>query len=214
MKIKKIFRIPKILFVFLSLMLWNTSSSATVMTYGDESSYISSVGGEIFFNDFSGGPGGYTNGSLIDPTNALFSSPDASDPSLVNWQTYIGDAGSTTGNGVGSLQIDFISTVIYGFSFVSLSSGEQQTIELYDDSATMLGSVLSPSNSGFFGFTSDIAISMVKILPGEYAPGSYDRFFIDDLRANGVSVPEPSLLALMGVGLAGMFMVRRKNKKI
>lgn len=214
MKIKNTFCIPKILFVFLSLVLWNASSNATVMTYGDESSYTSFVGGEIFFNDFSGGPGGYTNGSVIDPTNALFSSPDASDPSLVNWQTYIGDAGSTTGNGVGSLQIDFISTDIYGFSFISSSSGQHQTIELYDDSATLIDSVSSPSNIGFFGFTSDISISMVKILPGQYAPGLYDRFFIDDLRANGVSVPEPSLLALMGVGLVGMFMARRQNKKI
>ena len=191
------------------------SANAIVMVYDNDIDYTSAVGTELFLIDFNSSPGTWVDGSTID-SNAVFSSPEASNPNQVVWNSdAITDAGSTTAdNNVGPIAIDFINSGIFGFSFISSSSGEFQTIELFDNSDLLIASVLSPSNSGFFGFVSDIAISSAKILPGAYGVGLYDRFFIDDLRANNAnSVPVPPTLLLLILGLAALRVANWKNKQ-
>lgn len=198
--------------MFLFFMLSSSYVNAIVIVYNNNIDYTSAVGTELFSIDFNSSPGAYVDGSSIDP-NVIFSSPEGVDPNLVIWNSdAITDAGSTTAlNYVGPVALDFLDTDVFGFSFVSSSSGQHQTIDLYDNSDVFMSSVLSPSNSGFFGFVSDVSIGSAVVFPGEYDEGSFDRFFIDDLAANTNSIPEPSTLALLGIGLLGFRFFNRKN---
>lgn len=122
------------------------------------------------------------------------------------------DAGSTVAlNSVGPVSIDFTDPSIFNFSLTFSSAGLQETIELYDNTDTLLASVLSPNANGFFGLTSDVAIDYVIIRNGELPGVGNDRFFIDNLSADAV-VPVPAAAWLFGAGLVGLIGIARRKK--
>ena len=196
-------RIRRVLFgIFIAGGLLGTAVEGEAVTvFNNSAAYSSAVGSELFLIDFNGSPNAVVDGSTIS-TQATFGSPEASDPTKVLWSSNaMTDAGSTVAlNGVGPVGIDFVSPV-FAFSLVFSSASENETVELYDTASTLIGSVLAPNASGFFGVLSNTAIDTVIIRNGLFSPGNRDRFFIDDLRANTASVPEPLTGLLLVTGL-------------
>jgi len=186
--------------------------SASVNVYDNAFNYNAAVGSELFRIDFNASPGAIVDGSTISP-HAIFGSPEASDPATVVWNSNaLTDAGSTVAsNSVGPLSIDFTDSSIFNFSLTFSSAGEQETIELYDNTNTLFASVLSPNANGFFGLTSDVAIDYVIIRNGIFPGGGNDRFFIDNLSADAV-VPVPAAVWLFGSGLIGLIGIARRKK--
>ena len=102
-----------------------------------------------------------------------------------------------------------------GFGF-SLSTGgnlvNAVTVELFDIGNVSLGSLSGGSapdpgfTGGFFGVA-----SMIAFLRAEVSfSGAAARFAFDNLRS--VPVPEPSTLAILAVGLAGLGFVTRRRR--
>jgi len=205
MKIKPVF------FVIGALAWAGNAYSAIVNVYGDAASYSAATGSTLFLIDFNGSPNTYVAGNSIS-ADATFGSPEASDPTLVNWSSdALADAGSTlVSNFVGPLSIDFTDPSIFAFSLDFLSSGSLETIELYDSSNTMFSSVVALNPGGFFGLVSDTAIDRVVIRNGIFTGGGRDRFFIDNLAVN--AVPVPAAVWLFGSGLVGLMGMARRKK--
>lgn len=199
-------------FAILFFGLGSSAYSASATVYGTESDYLAAVDSQLFLIDFNGSSGAYVDGSTIS-SHATFGSPEASNPNLVLWNSNaLSDAGSTTEpNNVGPLSIEFTDpSSVFAFSLDFLSSGAQETVELYDSSNVLFESVLAPNASGFFGVISSVAIDHVIIRNGlfynsTYPNGANDRFFIDNLTADSVSaVPVPAAVWLFGSGLMGL----------
>jgi hypothetical protein len=97
-----------------------------------------------------------------------------------------------------------------GFGF-ALSAGGSAVIELFDVSNISLGSITllgvpDPSFAGgFLGVESSTLFSRAEV--SFLSPG---RFAFDNLRFE--NVPEPGTLALLGIGLFGMGLARRRRK--
>jgi hypothetical protein len=188
------------------------AAHAAVIVYPDSPSWSAAAGPQLFLIDFNGSPGALVSGNTISP-DVLFGSPEAPDPTLVNWNSdALSDAGSTVAaNAVGPMSLDFSSSV-FGFSLLFSSAAEAQTVELYGPGMALIDSVLAPNASGFFGVVSDTAISSVIIRPGLFPGGNPDRFFIDDLRGAG-AVPETSTYLMTVGGLIAVFLGRRAGRR-
>ncbi len=98
------------------------------------------------------------------------------------------------------------------------------TISLFSGSSFVDSVVFSPANDElvFFGFTSDVSFDSLSIIESasglKAAEGNYDRNIDNEVYGQFygstslvAAVPEPSILALMGFGLAMVFTRRRKT---
>ena len=72
-----------------------------------------------------------------------------------------------------------------------------ETVDLYDESDVLLGTVTAPNPSGFFGVISTKPIKKFVINNGEFSPGNRDRFFVDDFRANKPPIQAEKELTLI-----------------
>ncbi len=185
------------------------SAQAATMTFTDETNYTSATGPVTFVIDFDGLTPGANDGDFA---GVDFGSPEASNPgNILFGSDALTDAGSTTAdNSVGPISAVFDAPA-FAFSLEFLSSGNPQTIELYDAANALIGTVVTP-NAGFFGVLSDIAIASIIIRNGEFSPNVRDRFFIDNFTVSAApsEVPLPSA-ALLFAG--GAFMMRSMRKK-
>lgn len=157
-----------------------------LQVFNNSGDYDEACQEDAFSINFDGNPpgGAAVAGGTFSP-HVAFSSPEAADPTQVWWNSNaITDMGSTTAsNGVGPLGGVFTQAVS-GFSLVFSSAGEKPTVELYDGGGALIGVVLAPSASGFFGVHSETPIKSFIIRNGLFAStGGRDRFFIDDFEA-------------------------------
>ena len=99
--------------------------------------------------------------------------------------------------------IENLTLVTSGFQ-----GGDTVEIFAYDASAVLLGSVVQASN-GLVDLTAFSGISRLFFDDSSTAAGfGYDAFTFDVV----ASVPEPGTLALLGIGLFGMGLARRRRK--
>lgn len=159
-------------------------AQAQVTVYGNETDYNNATGAQIFLIDFNGSTGAFVDGGSFSG-EVTFGSPEAEDPTLVNWNSdAISDAGSTSSpTNVGPIDGVF-TTPVRAFALVFLSAGEAETVHMFDEGGALIASVLAPNASGFFGVVSATPIKSFFLENGLFPNGNRDRFFIDDFRAN------------------------------
>lgn len=122
----------------------------------------------------------------------------------------------------GSFLLDFANTSVsgangvfgVGFDYFNADSPLYNAFITYGDGSTdnvALDLFLFP-NSQFFGVTSPLLISTIHFGLANGGTTQAGSFVIDDLTiGNSVGVPEPSLIALLSIGLLGIGIARRKK---
>jgi hypothetical protein len=171
-------------------------------TYGERFSgqTLSTAGG---FDALSGSPSGplslLSNAVLADNIGIL----------AFGSQVIYGDLGGAIGEGALSILFG-LTTSLLGFDIVGTDAGDF-TVQFFGASGNLLGSITETSiGDGFFGFraTAGEQIAGVSITNTDPAGIGYDNVTFNQSAA----VPEPGSLALLGLGLAGIVALRRRQR--
>lgn len=91
----------------------------------------------------------------------------------------------------------------FGSDFASFNDNVNRTQIIVD--SVILSVPVNPGS--FFGFTSDIAFTTIT-----FKGLNYDVYGMDNITYSSTTVPEPTSLALLGLGLAGFGFSRKKKK--
>ena len=120
----------------------------------------------------------------------------------------------TWANGlVGDLRIDFMqATDFVSLDIIANNGSDPGFLEAYDSTGTLLGSFTTLGNLGpGTSETASISSSSVNI-SYVIASGLFGNdVALDHLTYNSVTAPEPTVLTLLGLGLFGIGVARRKK---
>lgn len=181
-----------------------------------------------YVQDFEAGPAGSYASQAFGGgvTISALASSDVTQPSFSVASDFAGSYNtrgrlhiSNQGYQFQILRFDFDST-ISALGFLFGASDSSWTLSAFNSSNLLLESidiapVYASNNGDFFGLSGLAGASYATLtqnFDGYYSNGGVDYVFVDNLAfTSGNGVPEPTSLALMGLGLAGLATLRRRK---
>ena len=203
-------KLNKVLVTFI-IGIFSVTANASLIFTSDQIAFNDAivVGASDDFESLGLGPGGILGlGNNVNRSDFTYSAPTG----VVGLGSGIGgltSVGLASDRFVEALTIDISGGHnIFGFEYTSTDSGTLN-ISIFDTLDNLIGftTVATTSTMSFIGMMSDIAIGRVLLDDGGI-PGP----IIDNVVAGATLVPEPSILALLTIGLIGLASVRFKKK--
>lgn len=190
-------------FVISSAFALGTASAATVTTFTSESSWESAVGSfvtEPFDGPLQSFTGETSDVGAIGTARSLLTGSVWNDggPGAIDNTTFSYLPGPFLGAGA-----------IFDTSVNGEGSGITVTLNLSGGATQVITpdpAILGLDN-GFFGFTSDVPIDSFTLTSNS------ETFDMDNLEFGGISgtaTPEPATFSLIGLGIAGLSVLRKK----
>lgn len=218
---------PTLKAAFLSVIALSSTTfagvaQAALITYSDHTTWSTAAGsitGSEDFNSFvadialSATPTALSGGMSVSSQAAGGWNIDAA-PFSNDFECDLDGTTRICGSNSNVLTFGFASGIsAFGADFSSLNDLADRTVfDLYNG-ATLIGSLGTPQVPGqldqFWGFVGNAGEIVTSIQTRRVGAG--DTFGVDNVEIAGAAIPEPSIFALFGLGLAGLGWSRRKK---
>ncbi len=187
-----------------ALMLSSGLAQSVVISYFSSlADWEAAAGSSIYSEDFTG--------NVTDPAITFSSINGSGSMAHYRWQDQVNN-GSTA-----NTYIDFTRlTGGFGGQWNTLvpggpGTGISLTLTFFNGVTQTLSQQVSNSlDNSFFGFTSDVAISRIGLSEGSQSSG-VETYWLDNVVYS--DIPEPGTLALLGIGLITISLLRGKQSR-
>ncbi len=216
-------------------------ANAAVMTFTNQANWEAALAGtNILTENFDGAASSFAANSVGNPAglvtvDVIGHVGDSSNQGLTGTGFFEGEV---DGNGSDAASLNFNRSNIFGFALLGLQDNSASSpggLDLEEIGIEVAGEMFlvsdilgltDPGNPGtvpttentdpipFIGFVVDIPIDSFLFKHGDLVrpvTGDFENFFLDGLLLAQADVPEPGMLGLLGLGLAGFGLYRRRR---